>query len=225
MRKRARLTETRGIFWRPPFGHHLKANTVGTRFFLNICAKTFFKRTRPPRKGFFLAYIPMQLCPAPDSCAAFHFRSAADSLKAFLPPRTLFVRFDPPLDFDATASCAAWKNSLIQQRRGICFAADNTQPPDTVILDLLLSENELLSRMKSKWRYNIGLAKKKGVAARRSTPGTLARDLEIFYALYLETAKRDKIAIHSRAFRRGNRLFFVACLPTGGGFYGGSAPL
>ena len=152
-------------------------------------------------KGFFLAYIPMQLCAAPDT-RAVTFRAAADSLKAFLPPRTLFIRFDPPLDFASTESCAAWKNSLLEQEqgRGVRFAVDNTQPPDTVILDLTLSEEELLSRMKSKWRYNIGLAKKKGVLVRRAAADTLARDIEIFYALYLETAARDKIAIHSRAY-------------------------
>jgi lipid II:glycine glycyltransferase (peptidoglycan interpeptide bridge formation enzyme) len=46
--------------------------------------------------------------------------------------------------------------------------------------------------MKPKWRYNIGLAAKKGVLVeRRDEAG-----LDVFYRLYRETAKRDGIAIH-----------------------------
>jgi lipid II:glycine glycyltransferase (peptidoglycan interpeptide bridge formation enzyme) len=50
--------------------------------------------------------------------------------------------------------------------------------------------------MKNKWRYNIGLAGKKGVAVRRAGP----EELPSFYALYRETARRDGIAIHGSGY-------------------------
>jgi lipid II:glycine glycyltransferase (peptidoglycan interpeptide bridge formation enzyme) len=52
--------------------------------------------------------------------------------------------------------------------------------------------------MKPKWRYNIGLAEKKGVVTERRDE----RGLEVFYALYGETAKRDGIAIHGPEYYR-----------------------
>ena len=47
--------------------------------------------------------------------------------------------------------------------------------------------------MKSKWRYNIGLAKKKGVTVRQAGK----EELEHFYTLLKETAQRDRIGIRS----------------------------
>jgi lipid II:glycine glycyltransferase (peptidoglycan interpeptide bridge formation enzyme) len=47
--------------------------------------------------------------------------------------------------------------------------------------------------MKSKWRYNISLAGKKGVQVKEGG----VQELEVFYALLKETAARDGIAIHS----------------------------
>lgn len=58
--------------------------------------------------------------------------------------------------------------------------------------------------MKPKWRYNIRLAEKKGVEVKRE--GVEA--IETFYALYLETARRDGIAIHPLSYYR--ELFAAA---------------
>jgi lipid II:glycine glycyltransferase (peptidoglycan interpeptide bridge formation enzyme) len=49
--------------------------------------------------------------------------------------------------------------------------------------------------MKEKWRYNIGLAKRKKVQVREATQ---PEDIDAFYRLYAETAKRDKFFIHPR---------------------------
>jgi lipid II:glycine glycyltransferase (peptidoglycan interpeptide bridge formation enzyme) len=77
----------------------------------------------------------------------------------------------------------------------------DVQPPDTVVLDLSQTEEELLSGMKPKWRYNIRLAVKKGVTV--SAEGTAS--LDDFHLLYEATAARDRIAIHPRAYYE--RLF------------------
>ena len=63
-------------------------------------------------------------------------------------------------------------------------------------MDLTKSEDELLANMKSKWRYNIRLAEKKGVEIVKGT----SKDIDVFYDLYLETSKRDGIAIHSKKY-------------------------
>ncbi len=55
----------------------------------------------------------------------------------------------------------------------------------TRILDLTVSDDQLLAQMKPKGRYNIGVAEKHGVTVSRSD------DAEAFYALVRETSKRD----------------------------------
>jgi lipid II:glycine glycyltransferase (peptidoglycan interpeptide bridge formation enzyme) len=77
-------------------------------------------------------------------------------------------------------------------------AAADIQPPDTVLIDLTKSADVILLEMKSKWRYNIGLAEKKGVTVRRADDG----GLDIFYALLSETAARDGIAVHGIEYYR-----------------------
>ena len=70
------------------------------------------------------------------------------------------------------------------------------------MLDLTLSEDELSANMKPKWRYNIRLAEKKGVSVK-----ACAEDgIDIFYALYEQTAKRDGIALHTNYYRSLLRL-------------------
>ncbi|MBN2007331.1 MAG: peptidoglycan bridge formation glycyltransferase FemA/FemB family protein [Anaerolineae bacterium] len=82
------------------------------------------------------------------------------------------------------------------------------QPARTVLLDIQASEEEVLAQMKSKTRYNIRLAERKGVTVRE---GTL-QDTGVFYALMSETGARDKFGVHSEEyFRRALELF----LPTG----------
>jgi lipid II:glycine glycyltransferase (peptidoglycan interpeptide bridge formation enzyme) len=58
--------------------------------------------------------------------------------------------------------------------------------------------------MKPKWRYNIGLAARKGVTVRRAGE----EGLDLFYRLLAETARRDGIAVHGVEYYRG--LFELA---------------
>ncbi|MCK5197866.1 MAG: peptidoglycan bridge formation glycyltransferase FemA/FemB family protein, partial [Spirochaetales bacterium] len=69
---------------------------------------------------------------------------------------------------------------------------------DTVIISLNEDEENILARMKSKTRYNIRLSFRKGVVVQR----TGAEVLDEWYRLYEETALRDKITIHSKAYYR-----------------------
>jgi len=87
---------------------------------------------------------------------------------------------------------------LIQelQSRGWLYSAEQIQFPNTVLLDLTRSEEDLLASMKSKTRYNIRLAGRKGITIRQ---GNVA-DLELIATMYQETAARDDFTIRPRAY-------------------------
>lgn len=70
-----------------------------------------------------------------------------------------------------------------------------SQPRSAWMLDVTPDCDTLLANMKSKTRYNIRLAGRKGIEV---AEGGL-EDLDAFYALYAETAKRDDFFIHDRS--------------------------
>jgi peptidoglycan pentaglycine glycine transferase (the first glycine) len=72
------------------------------------------------------------------------------------------------------------------------------QPRRTLIIDLDRSEDAILKSMKSKTRYNIGLAERKGVIVRDGS----ADDAKIWHTLMAETAKRDGFSIQTERFFR-----------------------
>ena len=79
------------------------------------------------------------------------------------------------------------------------------QPPDSIILNLTPPPETLLAGMHKKTRYNIRLAERKGVRIRRFSPPQAAEPLGEWYRLYTETARRDRIALHTETYYR--RLF------------------
>ena len=68
----------------------------------------------------------------------------------------------------------------------------NLQPAQTLMLDLSMSEGELLVAMGQKTRYNIRLAEKKGVKIKAST----AADFPALWRLLKLTGERDGFKIH-----------------------------
>jgi lipid II:glycine glycyltransferase (peptidoglycan interpeptide bridge formation enzyme) len=144
--------------------------------------------------GIGFAYIPWgpELPPPPietadsDNAAVTEYAAALGlALRSFLPKNTAFIRFDFP-----------W-TAVTTMAKPFTRAAANVQPPDTVLVNLAPDEKTILANMKSKWRYNIGLAEKKGVTVRAACASTKTADsadnnitsfLDIFYHLYKETA-------------------------------------
>ncbi len=73
---------------------------------------------------------------------------------------------------------------------------DQIQFRNTLMLDLQPSEDDLLAGMKQKTRYNVRLATRRGVKARR---GDL-KDLDLLYKMYAETSIRDDFSIRKRDY-------------------------
>ncbi len=118
----------------------------------------------------------------------FFLNTLARDLIEYLPLATFFVRFD--LLWGETG-----ENNFPEALKfsGIHKAPMDIQPPDTVIINIRGTEDEILASMHKKTRYNIKLASKKGIEISWGS----ADDLEQWYKLYKTTAERDKISIHS----------------------------
>ncbi|MGL4986453.1 MAG: lipid II:glycine glycyltransferase FemX, partial [Treponemataceae bacterium] len=191
-------------FWaqfKSQHGWQVQSITLHDTSKITIFLRTFFK-------FFSIAYIPH----APQFEGMVFFAHIKDhenyfakmkhckhDLQKYLPKNTFCLRFDPLLECDLDTSLRSNVQPYLKGT-GIKKALVDIQPPDTVILDLskTKTEAELLSGMKSKWRYNIRLAEKKGVIIRKG----LSTEISIFYDLYKQTAKRDGIAIHNEQYYR-----------------------
>jgi len=104
-----------------------------------------------------------------------------------------------------------YTNNFCVDQFKIVKARTDIQPPDTVILPLEKTEDQIMGQFKSKWRYNIRLAEKKGCIV-DCMPVFSEQEIEdsvnIFYSLYETTSKRDGIAIHTKNYYK--MLFLLA---------------
>jgi peptidoglycan pentaglycine glycine transferase (the first glycine) len=73
---------------------------------------------------------------------------------------------------------------------------EQIQFSNTVWLDLSGTEEIWLGRMKQKFRYNLNLARRKGVRVRQANLG----DLPLLYRIYLETSVRDDFVIRAEEY-------------------------
>ncbi|MFZ0545070.1 MAG: peptidoglycan bridge formation glycyltransferase FemA/FemB family protein [Candidatus Promineifilaceae bacterium] len=95
-----------------------------------------------------------------------------------------------PLLWHSEMAPAAWE--ALCEREGSLANTDTIQPPRTILVDLRPSEDDILAAMKSKTRYNIRLAEKKGVTVRVGT----AEDIRIFNQLMFVTGRRNEFGVH-----------------------------
>ncbi len=77
----------------------------------------------------------------------------------------------------------------------IVKAPHDMQPRQNLIMNIVRTEDELLQDMKSKTRYNIRLAQKKGVKVFTSKE---QKYIDIFYKLVKQTATRKKVSFHEK---------------------------
>ena len=72
----------------------------------------------------------------------------------------------------------------------------NALPSDTIVVDLCRTEEQILASMKPKTRYNIGLARRKGVEVREMGPEALG----LWYDLYSQTAHGNGLHVNDMRY-------------------------
>lgn len=103
---------------------------------------------------------------------------------------SIFLRIDPTINSGSEFFASLLLYNFKAAKRQV-------QPRDTLVLNITKSEDELLAPMHYKTRYNIRLAKRKGVKVRQSTD---LKDIDIFWDLLQETIKREKFKPHSKEY-------------------------
>lgn len=143
-------------------------------------AAAMILRRALPRLGLNVLYVPKG--PALDYSNKQLVESVLSELESLARRKhAIFIKIDP----DATSI------TTHLNRRGWRYSAEQIQFRNTVLLDLDTAEEELLAAMKSKTRYNIRLASRKGVSVRSAG----IEDIATLYDMYVETARRDGFII------------------------------
>jgi len=139
-----------------------------------------------------IAYVPKG--PALDCADGALLEQTLAHLEAFARrERAWFVKIDP----DVRADTAVGQQVVeTLRRRGWRSSREQIQFRNTLLLDLTPDPEDLLMAMKSKWRYNVRLAGRKGVTVRQGAPA----DLPLLYQMYAETAARNKFVIRPQDY-------------------------
>jgi peptidoglycan pentaglycine glycine transferase (the first glycine) len=116
--------------------------------------------------------------------------------------RAVFLKLEPDQFETAAGLGTETDDHWLAPPHGFRPSPQAIQPRRTLVVDIRGDEEQVLSRMKQKTRYNIRLSAKKGVMVRPST------DLDIFHRLMLVTGERDMFGVHSRDYyQRAYELF------------------
>jgi len=118
--------------------------------------------------------------------------------------KVIFTKIDPEVicgsDFNSviinqlSVDGTRIKNQFIQ--RNWNFSKSQIQFKNSVWVDLMQNEEQILSLMKQKTRYNIRLSEKKGVKIRVATQN----EFSTVYQLYAETSIRDNFVIRPEEY-------------------------
>lgn len=144
---------------------------------------------RLPRLPFSMLYVPKG--PVLDFVDALAWDAVLAHLETVArQQRAILIKIDPDVSADNSAVVARLLD------RGWRPSREQIQFRNTMTIDLTQDEAALLAAMKSKWRYNVRLAGRKGVRVRAGT----VDDLPLLYAMYRETALRDHFVIRPPAY-------------------------
>lgn len=116
----------------------------------------------------------------------------------------IFVKIDPdvrlgvgkPGEEDSEELALGDEVQTDLRSHGWQFSDEQVQFRNSIMIDLSASEEETLTRMKQKTRYNIRLAARKGVNIRSG----LEADFPLLYKLYAETANRDGFIVRDEGY-------------------------
>jgi lipid II:glycine glycyltransferase (peptidoglycan interpeptide bridge formation enzyme) len=107
--------------------------------------------------------------------------------------RALFVKLDPDILIDNSQGEAV---TALLAERGWLASREQIQFRNTHLLDLTPDLDDIMAGFKSKWRYNIRLAERRGVSVE---PGGLD-DLPLLYQMYADTSLRNRFVIRSEEY-------------------------
>ena len=129
----------------------------------------------------------------------------------------IFIKIDPdlPVGFgvpdekDAVTNPVGGDIRNLLKSFGWCFSDEQIQFRNTVEVDLRPDKEDMLMRMKSKTRYNIRLAARRGVTVRVGGQ----EDIDLLYQMYAHTSVRDDFLIRGQDYYEAVwRIFFKAGL-------------
>jgi lipid II:glycine glycyltransferase (peptidoglycan interpeptide bridge formation enzyme) len=134
-------------------------------------------------------------------------KKVLDDLQSFAEQKkVIFLKIDPDLPIgygipgdksdEPNPIGEAVKQSL--KKRGWLFSDEQIQFKNTVVVDLNEDQDAMLMRMKSKTRYNIRLAERRGVKVRTGS----ITDIDLLYKMYAHTAVRDDFLIRGEDYYR-----------------------
>jgi lipid II:glycine glycyltransferase (peptidoglycan interpeptide bridge formation enzyme) len=148
--------------------------------------------TRPVRGAPPILYAPRG--PVLDYRNDDALRALVDGIRA-RGRNAVLLKADPPLDI-GSPDASALERAGFRKAGGGGFGG--VQPTAVMVLDLSLGLDKVHEGFHSKWRYNIRLAERKGVEVEHAR----ADQLDAFYDLLLETARRDKFLVRGRDYFR-----------------------
>lgn len=138
-----------------------------------------------PKTPWTIGYCPRGLLPTAQILAAIKQEAEKH--------RCIFVKFEPNVQVTSK------KLQVTSYLRELGFSPGKPLfTPYSFQIDLTQSEEELLSKMKPKTRYNVRLAQKKGVIVEENNS---KEALEVFQQLTEETTRRQHFFAHDRRYR------------------------
>src|SRR5690606_24913645 len=157
-----------------------------------------------------IAYVPYGPETEPsEEQQGYFLEQLSEALRHYLPTNCILIRYDLSWQsqwaneddcYDLHGNWIGLPSRRVQEMRvnfntefgNLRKANTDILPSNTIFMNLRESDDLLLGNMKSKTRYNINLAKRKGV--RIESLGL--ESLEIWYELYRQTAKRNNYFLH-----------------------------
>ncbi len=103
-----------------------------------------------------------------------------------------YIKLEPDVEEDKSLESRVKSLGLVRAKKSL-FTKYN------FVLDISKSEEEILTKMHPKTRYNIRLAQKKGVEVYDSVED---KDFKVYLKLYFETTKRQKYFGHTPHYHR-----------------------
>ena len=157
-----------------------------------------------------IAYIPYgpEIEPSAEQQGYF-LEQLSEALRQYLPMNCIMIRYDLSWQsqwaneddcYDLHGNWIGLPSTRVQEMRlnfntelgNLRKANTDILPSNTIFMNLKDNDDTLLGNMKPKTRYNINLAKRKGVHVE-----FLGLDsLDVWYELYRQTAKRNNFFLH-----------------------------